>query len=243
MIIDSHAHVGWFIDGYHSPNEVWRNFRKTGLSKACLSSTSTCAELYHNIKTEFCQFISMAGSENVRPILWVTPKMLLKRWPLKYLMKSKIEWYGIKLHFVAHPQLAESKFWNTSYIQIAKELGNVPVLFHTGKWDTCHAAAFQNVIADNPDLTFVLAHGRPIDETIMLMKQYPNVWTDTAFMPIKDIRLLKEEGLTGRTMFGSDAPINRIYYPDLSTEKYLKTRIEEVRSIAPEILSNCVYDK
>lgn len=168
--------------------------------------------------------------------------MIKNKWSLEYLIKSKIEWCGIKLHYVSHPQLADSKFWRDSYVQIAKQLGNVPIMFHTGKWESCHAAAFQSIIVSNPDLTFVLAHGRPIYETIFLMKQYSNVWTDTAFMPIEEIRLLKEEGLTTRTMFGSDAPINRIYYPDLSTEEYLKARIKEVKNIAPEILSNCVYE-
>ena len=217
MIIDSHVHVGWYINGYHSPLAVWGSLYKAGVSKICVSSTSICAELYNNVKTEFYQLIALAGRDNIKPILWITPKMIKKKWPLKYLFKSKIEWYGIKLHYIAHPQFANSIFWETNYIQIAKRLGNVPVLLHTGEWDTCRAAVFQQIIVDNPDLTFALAHGRPIHETIFLMKQYPNMWTDTAFMPIEDIKKLKEECLTARTIFGSDAPINRIYYPDLST--------------------------
>ncbi|MCH5347211.1 MAG: amidohydrolase family protein [Muribaculaceae bacterium] len=243
MSVDNHVHVGWYSDGYHSPHEVWHALRKAGILKACLSSTSICAELYHNVKTEFFQLFALAGRENIKPILWITPRMIKKKWPLEYLFNSKIEWYGIKLHYIAHPQFANSNFLETNYILIAKRLGNVPVLLHTGEWDTCRAAVFQQIIVDNPDLTFVLAHGRPIHETIFLMKRYPNVWTDTAFMPIEYVKKLKEEGLTARTMFGSDAPINRIYYPDLSTEEYLKARIAEVKGIAPEILSNCVYDK
>ena len=94
---------------------------------------------------------------------------------------------------------------------------------------------------ENPDLKFVLAHGRPIGETILLMNKYPNAWTDTAFMPIEHIKKLKEENLTNRVLFGSDAPINRIYYPGQTTEQYLKERIEEIKKIDEEILENTLY--
>lgn len=243
MIIDSHVHIGWFSDGYHAPREVWTALQSAGVECAAVSSISTCAELYHNIVTEFCQLISFVGKDKIAPILWISPKMLQKGWPLHKLLKSKIEWMGIKVHYVSHPQFADNNLLMNNALKIARDLGNVAVLIHTGMWDSCHAGAFEPLIAENQDLSFVLAHGNPIDETIDLMRTYPNVWTDTAFMPIESVIMLKNNNMTGRTMFGSDAPINRIYYPDLSTEKYLKTRIEEVRGIAPEILSNCVYDK
>lgn len=243
MFIDNHVHIGWFSDGYHSPREVWTALQSAGIECATVSSISTCAELYHNIVTEFCQLISLVGKDKIKPILWLSPQMIIKKWPLKFVLRSKIEWRGIKLHFISHPAFYRNRNLVKYSLEIARMLGHLPVLLHTGKWESCHARVFESVIKENPDLTFVLAHGRPIDETLSLMKQYPNTWTDTAFMPIEDLKKLKEEGLTGRTMYGSDAPINKVYYPDLATEAYLKARIEEVKGIAPEILSNCVYDK
>lgn len=241
MIIDSHIHVGWFSDGYHSPLEIWRSLKQAGVDTAAVSSTSTCAELYHNIQTEFYQLFSLFGRGNISPILWLTPAMLLKKWPLKKLLKSKIEWRGIKLHYVSHPLWSMMSCLVDKALDIARNLGNVPVLLHTGDWESCHAGVFEPIISANPDLMFVLAHGRPIDETINLMKNHKNVWTDTAFMPIEDIKKSIYECLTERILFGSDMPINKIYFPNISTEDYLKQKIFEIKRLAPSILSNNLY--
>ena len=241
MIIDNHVHIGWFRDGYHSPLEVWTALKRAGIDKCVVSSTSTCADLYHNILTEFHQLIALAGKKNVKPLLWISPDMIIRKWPLKKLLKSKIEWKGIKLHYISHPHFSKRKEWVNSAILIAYALGKVPVLFHTGEWDTCHAGIFEPLIAEYPDLKFVLAHGRPIDETIYLMKKYPNAWTDTAFMPVEHIKRLKKENLFDRVLFGSDAPINKIYYPNQFTSEYLKERIEEIKKINPKILERTIY--
>ena len=241
MVIDNHVHVGWYSDGYHSPLEIWRFLKEAGVDAAVVSSTSTCAELYHNVKTEFYQLFSIAGKEHIYPILWLTPDMLLKGWPLKKLLISKIEWRGIKLHYISHPLWSKMPGLVDKALDIARNLGNVPVLLHTGGWENCHAGVFGPVIAANPDLKFVLAHGRPIDETINLMKNQTNVWTDTAFMPIENIIKLKEENLSERVLFGSDAPINRIYFPLQTTKEYLKEKIDEILRIDPSILERTIF--
>lgn len=241
LIIDNHVHVGWFRDGYHSPLEVWSALKKAGIDKCVVSSTSTCADLYHNILTEFHQFMALAGKENVKPVLWISPDMIIRRWPLMKLLKSKIEWKGVKLHYISHPQFSNHKEWVNTAVVIAYSLGNVPILIHTGEWDTCHAGIFESLIDSFPNLKFVLAHGRPIDETIYLMKKYPNALTDTAFMPLDHIKRLKEENLTDRVLFGSDAPINRIYFPEHSTTDYLKERIKAIKEVDEKILYNSIY--
>lgn len=241
MIIDNHVHVGWYSDGYHSPLEIWRSLKDAGVDSAVVSSTSTCAELYHNIQTEFYQLFSIAGNGNICPVLWITPEMLLKSWPLKKLLNCKIEWRGIKLHYISHPLWSKTPRLVDKAIDVARFLGNVPVLLHTGDWDSCHAGVFEPVITANQDLKFVLAHGRPIDETINLMKTWTNVWTDTAFMPIEDIKKLVGADLTGKVLFGSDLPINKIYYPKISDKDYLNQKIAEIKHIEPKILFNGFY--
>lgn len=241
MIIDNHVHMGWFSDGYHSPMEIGRSLKQAGVDSAVISSTSTCADLYHNVKTEFFQLFSLFGKENILPILWLSPAMLLKGWPLKKLLKSKVEWRGIKLHYISHPLWSKVPFLVKDALDIARNLGNVPVLIHTGEWENCHAGVFKTLIAANPDLNFVLAHGRPIEETINLMKDHPNVWTDTAFMPIKDVKSLIVQGLSKRILFGSDTPIVKVYYPNISITDYLQQRIKEIMKIDSSIMSNNLY--
>lgn len=241
MVVDSHVHVGWCSDGYHSPLEIWRALKESGVDSAAVSSTSTYAELYHNIQTEFYQLFSIAGKGNIYPILWLTPAMLLKDWPLKKLLKSTIEWRGIKLHYVSHPVWSKTPCIVHKALDIARNLGNVPVLLHTGDWESCHAAVFEGVIAANSDLKFVLAHGRPIDETISLMKNLKNAWADTSFMPVKDIKGLLLAGLRDKVLFGSDIPINKVYYSNLSTIEYLRSRIKAIKEIDPIILTHTIY--
>ena len=241
-MIDNHVHIGWYTNGYNAPEYVWKDEIRAGIKSIVVSSTSTCAELYKLVVREFTSLNTITGNKSsILPILWLTPKMLTT-WGIRHMLKSKIKWKGIKMHWMAHKQWYYDKKIQNKALSIAREL-NVPILLHTGYDKECQAIVFKNICEQNPDLIFILAHGKPILDTIEILRLFPNVWTDTAFMPIEDIQLLKEEGLTDRTMFGSDAPINRIYYPDLSTEEYLKARIEEVKGVAPEILSNCVYNK
>ena len=241
MIIDNHVHIGWYSDGYHSPETIWVNIKNAGIEKIVVSSTTTCADLFNTVITEFEVLSCLEDEENIKPVLWISPKMIKEEKSLSMMLNSKIKWKGLKLHYISHPEFCENSRMVDEVLDVSRCLGSAPILLHTGEWESCHAAVFESMIAQNPDLKFVLAHGRPIKETIVLMKKYSNVWTDTAFMPIKDLKKLKKEGLTPKVLFGTDAPINQIYYPDLSTVEYLKLKIEEVRRIEPSILENTVY--
>lgn len=57
MIIDNHVHVGWYRDGYHSPKEIWEAETAAGVDEICVSSTSTCAELYDIVIEEMIEFL------------------------------------------------------------------------------------------------------------------------------------------------------------------------------------------
>lgn len=241
MTVDNHVHCGWYSDGFHDPRSVWLELVKGGITKAAISSTSTCAELYHGIVTELRQLIKYAGKDKIMPILWVTPQMLRLRWPLKVLLHSGIEWLGVKMHWQAHPEFPKNRNLADETITLSRLLGKVPALLHTGEFDCCHAGVFERLISENSDLKFVLAHGRPIDETVAMMKKYTNVWSDTAFMPKESIVRLKEERLGERVLFGTDAPINRIYYPEISTSDYIHWRQKEFEEIFPYSVGLTVY--
>lgn len=241
MIIDNHVHVGWFSDGFHSPREVWNSEMAAGINGMAVASTSTCAEIYKNVCRELREMIRLGG-DRVHPLLWLTPRMLKKRYPLPYMLHSKIEWQGVKLHFEAHPEWSRNKKLLDKAINVARKL-SVPVLLHTGNDVSCHAGLFKSIIQTNGDLTFVLAHGRPIDETIDVLHSCPNVFADTAFMPISDIVKLVDSGLSERILFGSDAPINRVFYQDVSTEQYLTDIISAIRLNLGEEVAEAIFER
>ena len=241
MIIDNHVHMGWYSNGYHSPLEIWSVINKAGINKIAVSSTSTCAELYDNIKTEFHQLISIAGKENILPVLWITPTMIKKHWPIQNLIKSKIKWKGLKMHWRAHPEFYREKELTDKVLKLSGLMGNLPILLHTGEFNTCHSNVFEPILSENPEMKFILAHGRPINETVSLIKKYNNVWTDTAFMTNNDIIILKKEGVINKILFGTDLPINSVYFPSLSNESYLISKIIEINKIDKNILAQTIF--
>ena len=243
MIIDNHVHVGWFTDGYHTPKEVWDSAMAAGINGMAVASTSTCAELYKDVCRELRELIKLGG-DKVHPILWLTPRMLKVKYALPYMLHSRIMWQGVKIHSEAHPEWVHNTQLLNKALNVARSL-DVPVLIHTGNYDCSHAGLFKNTIAENTDLTFVLAHGRPINETIDILNSNDNVYVDTAFMPMADLKELVAEGLSDRILFGTDAPINKVFYNNLSTSDYIIERIKETQMIlgndAETVFSRCIY--
>ena len=232
MIIDNHVHVGWFTDGYHSPRDVWHSEMAAGVDGMVVSSTSTCAELYKVVVREMRELVRIGGNR-IFPILWLTPTMLKKRYALPYMLHSKVKWRGVKMHWEAQPEWAHNAKLVEKALEVARRIGG-PVLLHTGEFPSCHAGLFGDLIKKHPDLTFVMAHGRPTDEAIEVLKQYPNTWVDTAFMPMSDLRMLIEQGMSDRVIFGTDVPINRVFYKDLTSEDYIRGCIDLIMSEFPE---------
>lgn len=235
-MIDNHVHVGWYTDGYHSTKEVWQAEQDADIDDIVVSSTSTCAELYKLVVQEMRELIKIGGS-HIHPVLWLTPRMM-KTWGIRYMLHSKIKWQGVKMHWGAHHEWYYNKKLEVQALDVAREL-SVPILLHTGNFKECHASVFKTLSLENPDLAFVLAHGRPIDETLDVLQNCPNTIVDTAFMPPHDVLLLTENGFTDRILFGSDAPINLLFYRDKTTTEYIKS----CRTVLQNTLPQSVYNR
>ena len=223
---DNHVHIGWYSDGYHNPEDVWKAELEAGIEEIVVSSTSTCAELYKLIIREIKELIRLGGSR-IHPVLWITPRMM-KTWGISYMIHSKIKWEGVKMHWQAHREW----FYNRKILHNALEVArwmNVPVLLHTGDFKECHANVFGEICKHYDDLSFVLAHGWPIDETIDVLLKCSNVRVDTAFMPTEDVKTLCDNEFTNRILFGTDAPINMLFYKDMTTVDYVKGCIAKLK--------------
>jgi hypothetical protein len=73
------------------------------------------------------------------------------------------------------------------------------------------ANRFSPFFGEYPAARCILAHCRPLDQTIALLKTYPNVYCDTAFVEEADLRCIVEAGLASRVVLGSDFPITSYY--------------------------------
>ena len=231
---DNHVHIGWYTEGYHSPKEVWQAEQDAGIDEIAVSSTSTCAEMYKLV----------IGGSCVHPILWLTPKMM-KTWGLSYMLHSKIRWQSVKMHWKAHREW----FYNRKLLHNALEVARwleVPVLFHTGDFKECKACVFEEICKQYDDLTFVLAHGRPLDETKNVLEACANVYVDTAFMPADHVKELADAGYSNRILFGTDVPINLLYNKEVTIANYIMNCLTELQNaLSPEqfklIISNKLY--
>ena len=87
-MIDNHVHVGWYTDGYHSPQEIWQAELEAGIEGIVVSSTSICAELYKLVVSEMRELIRLGGPR-IHPLLWLTPRMM-KTWGIRYMLHSNI---------------------------------------------------------------------------------------------------------------------------------------------------------
>lgn len=216
---DNHVHIGWYSDGYHYPLDIWQAELDAGIDDIVVSSTSTCAELYKLVVSEMAGLIKIGGS-NIHPLLWVTPRMM-KTWGIRYMLHSKIPWQGLKMHWGAHREW----YYNRKLVDRALEIAqnkNIPVVFHTGGSKECEAKVFSGIICQYSSLKFVLAHGRPIDQTIEVLESCSNAYVDTSFMSVEVVSQIIDKGLIDRILFGTDVPINLIYQKDETITDYLK---------------------
>lgn len=240
---DNHVHIGWYSDGYHYPLDIWHAEQDAGIDDIVVSSTSTCAELYKLVVSEMSELIKVGGS-HIHPLLWVTPRMM-KTWGIRYMLESKIHWEGMKMHWGAHREW----FYNRKLVYKALEIAykmKVPVLLHTGGSKECEPKVFEEIIYQYANLKFVLAHGRPIDQTVKVLDSCSNAYVDTAFMPVEDVSKLIDKGFLDRILFGSDAPINMIYQKCETITDYLKRCMLQLSSaLTPEhyntIMNNQFY--
>lgn len=241
-IIDNHVHVGWYSDGYHSPQEVWNAITLAGIDEIAVSSTSTCAEKYKLVVREMRELQRMGGNK-VHPILWLTPKML-RTYGIRYMLHSKIKWEGVKMHWLAHPEWGKNEKLLNKGLKIVKQLG-VPLLLHSGNQACCQPYLYEPICRNMPCTKIIIAHGRPIDQTLDLLRNFENVMVDTAFMPVDDAKKIISEGFASRIFFGTDTPIQMMYTnhnTPLST--IIKDNINDFKGILSDnMFDRCPYYK
>ena len=232
MICDSHIHVGQFRDVYTSPEELVAFLDDVGVDKFVVFLTSIWEEDYDKVLHEIQMLVYLA-KDRVYPILWVTPTML-RNGGIQQMLGSEITWRCVKIHGVHQ--------WDDERIQevadVARQL-HVPMLLHTGGFEQCEAGQYLPLIRRNPDVIFILAHARPIEQTIDVMQQCPNAWADVAFTPVENVKELIRNDFSDRVLWGTDYPIQRAYYKDADQKQLYLKRLDEVRSV----MFDMVFDK
>ena len=214
---DCHIHFGQFRDGYFSISNVLKQLQEIGINRACIMPTGFYS------KKEFFECLSALRSlpkDRFDSFLWLSPRIL--RWmPVENLFQLH-NFKAIKIHCVAHPDwlLFPEKISEICAFAGEKQ---IPIMFHTGT--ETPVRIFAEYCRNFPQTTFILAHGNPIDETIKIMKDYSNVFVDTAFLSIPNISKLCEIGLSDRILFGTDFPVTNYFYKDKPSLSWYRENI------------------
>jgi len=221
-ICDSHFHVGEFAKKDNTPWEILRLVRDLGLERAAVSSTTTCR--YPPKALSEMKKLVRYGRGRILPVLWITQWMI----DIGYVedaLASGVAWRCLKVHGDFEPGVwnSESEYMN-DVIGIARERG-IPVLCHTGHSPSAHAGLYDEAARCNPDVKFILAHGAPLDEVCGLL-HLPNVFADTALMPMEHIKALVDEGYASKVLWGTDSPMDRPFAKWCSPAKYCRKRLD-----------------
>lgn len=232
-MIDSHTHIGQFNDLYTSPQEVLDFMDAVGVESFAVSSTTTCERNFSKVIAEMKEIVHIAESRAL-PVLWILPEMFESD-TIGQFLDSGINWRILKIH----PQISPVDRWASEsnfthrLISLARKM-SIPILLHTGEIDGCYPKQFKEVICGNPDIRFILAHGRPIGQTVEIMQINANVWCDTAFMPTGNIVRLCGSGLSDRILWGTDYPIPQYFHPNKDMKEYYLSNLSNLKSSVSE---------
>lgn len=240
MLIDSHVHVGQFFNSYFSAEYIFDFTKKCGINQFVVSSTSACEDNIEKVIAELSHLCEIGGT-NILPCLWLTETMIHSPKFNSY-FECGVSWRCLKIHPALHPEQWESRSQQISTVISLARLLHIPLLIHTGYDATCRSDKYDKEIASNPDVNFILAHGRPLDATSKSLISYTNTYVDTAFMPIEDIIHLVNIGYGDRILWGSDFPITQFYYQNTNPVNYYKELLEDLRrSIDSHEFLNITY--
>jgi len=221
ILHDAHVHVGQFRDLYSSPEDVFSFLDSTGVDRMAVSSTGTC-EGDPGIPIREIGKIVKLGRGRITPVLWLNPEWMASL-ALSRLLNCGIMWKCIKVHgYFSRWEDCPGRL--QAAVDLARKM-RVPVLFHTGGRPESDAGVYLPIAQKNPDVTFILAHCRPADQAIYVMENAPNVMADTSFTPEVDVEEMIRHRLAGRIMWGTDYPIQKIFYAGEDIVAHLNARI------------------
>lgn len=218
-ICDCHVHFGQFQNDYYSSEEVVDWIEQLGINKVGIMPTGICgADEFDESK----KIIKAISSEQIKPYLWLSPEMYDADPTMD--AYNDINYKVIKIH----PYIRREWYWHPEKIRGIIEVAyskDVPVMFHTGGWKGACAIQFYRFCREYPDVTFILAHGRPLSQSITVLKGTKNAFVDSSFMDYEDIKIFCENGLQSRILFGTDFPIMKTFWPSISLIDWYKENI------------------
>ncbi len=222
QICDCHVHYGQFREDYYNPEQVVQWFDELGIDKVGIMPVGTSWECDFNRDQKILASLPV---ERFVPYLWISPEMVDTDPSLK--LYDDLNYKVIKIHAYAIKEWDKMPDKIRTVIVVAQDKG-MPVMFHTGGWRGSNAIQFYKFCREYPDVTFILAHGRPISQTLTVLKGAKNAYADSSFMSIESMKLICDAGLSDRILFGTDFPIMKTFWPEINLIEWYKKNVMEL---------------
>lgn len=224
MMNDAHVHVGYFSRKgwrepfYYSPRRIWGVLNRCGADNFIVSST--CAQIRElkiaDIVRE-AREIKRLAERRAHVFFWLSGHLYDEDRTLGWLRSGLFD--GIKFHECETPWVEKRKRDLLNILESAADC-NFPVQFHSGKGGNCTAEKLEAVARRFPKVRFDFAHCLDMKEMSRVMSRCPNVWTDTAYLPLEQFSRLKDYDWHGRLMFGTDLPVWQAHEGCSLTKRY-----------------------
>ena len=233
MICDAHIHVGRYYrmtdaatfdrsDFYYEPKVVADVLKRCGVDEFIFSPVALQNVVPREEVEREARETQEVFGPGAHPFYWVTGPFYDADPDFKILDHGLFE--GVKIHELETPWVKERPKDLERILSVLEER-NVPVQFHSGEAPGCYPHELLPFAKRHPKLRIDFAHCRPYKEMIRCLKECPNIFTDTAFMPAEYYFELIAAGVESQVMFGTDFPIQGGSYdwPDTDVAKSLES--------------------
>lgn len=225
-ICDCHVHYGQFREDIYDAKDIVRWFDELGIDKVGIMPISRESDFPGDKK-----IMGSLPKERFVPYLWVNPEMVDADLTLK--IYDSLNYKVIKIHPYARKEWDLMPDKIRTVIQAAYKKG-VPVMFHTGGWRGSNVIQFYKFCRDFPEVNFILAHGKPISQTLTVLKGAKNAYVDNSFMPIESMKMICDAGLSERILFGTDFPIMKTFWPEINLVDWYRSHVLELVNLFGE---------
>jgi predicted TIM-barrel fold metal-dependent hydrolase len=227
---DSHIHIGQFREKYYDFNKVFDVVLGSGkIDKIVYSSTSSCIDNveYDFVFKEIEKVQKKYSACTAMPLFWFIPDYIRHGIKIETAM-NELDYGGLKLHTYGNKWDFEN---DDRHLEVLHKIfdyanrQNFPILIHTGESGSDRPSRFERFFGEYKNAKIILAHSRPADETIEMLRKYPNVFCDTAFVSKTSVDKVIKAGFADRILFGTDFPIT--HYFNKQSEVGMKKQYDE----------------
>ncbi len=223
MIIDTHVHFG-FKEGFDelTTADVLYSMCEYHIDYAIVSSIAA-VEFDHDLKLlppsmqtpqltclqDTLSFVR-AYPERLGAAFWVKPYTEAVTAEAEKCVAENID---IIKALKVHPYHSKTAFDGEKmvpYIELAERY-DLPIIIHTGGCDEASPTRVYRAALKYPKVKFIMAHmglGTDNSEAIDLICSLPNLYGDTAWVPVESTVRLIQKASSKKIVFGSDNPID-----------------------------------